>query len=102
MAKFGELIKTRRVVVLQFNNGDGSDEALAIANHFHNNQEILKVSRIDIKRNQELSESLRVEHTPDYRVYLDGQQVKSYNGRTKFETVLTGIENLVECVNQES
>lgn len=102
MAKFGELIRNRRVVVMQFNRGDGRDDIFAVSDHFEKEQEIVKVISIDTYKNQELSDALRVNNTPHYFIYLDGQQVKSYGRAVKLETILTGIENVVECVQKES
>jgi thioredoxin 1 len=96
MSKFGELINSKVAVLIMFYTdwNDTSNQMLpvirnvsAIAN------DTVKVVKIDVDKNQELADALRIKGLPTFMIYKDGQMLFRQLGEM---TELEIIERLNE------
>ncbi|MCL5127568.1 MULTISPECIES: co-chaperone YbbN [unclassified Algibacter] len=98
MSKFGELIDVDIPVLLDFFTEDNEeskamhvvlrDVAAAIGNK-------AKVIKIDVEKNQELTEALSVKGLPTLIVYKDGEMKWRHSGQQDANTLIDIIEQYV-------
>lgn len=95
MAKFGELIDIDVPVLIEFYRGSSSSSSLeSILNTVA--QELkarAKVVRIDINKNRQLTEALRISELPTLMIYSGGEMVWRQGGEP------TTANELVEKLN---
>jgi thioredoxin 1 len=92
MSKFGELINSRVPVLIDFytewNEPSVSmhpvirDVAAALGDK-------AKVIKIDVDKNQELAEALRIKGLPTLMIYKDGQMVWRQSGELDANTIIS-------------
>ncbi len=95
MSKFGELIHAQVPVLIDFYTewNDSSvlmhpvirDVAAALGDK-------AKVIKIDVDKNQELAEALRIKGLPTLMIYKDGQMVWRQSGELDANTLITIIK----------
>lgn len=95
MSKFGELINAQVPVLIDFYTewNDSSvlmhpvikDVAAALGDK-------AKVIKIDVDKNQELAEALRIKGLPTLMIYKDGQMVWRQSGELDANTLITIIK----------
>ena len=91
MSKFGELINTQMPVLIDFytewNEPSVSmhpvirDVAAALGDK-------AKVIKIDVDKNQELAEALRIKGLPTLMIYKDGQMIWRQSGELDANTII--------------
>lgn len=93
MAKFGDLINNRKLVLIQFHNQDGDTQAKVISEAFSDDD--CKVVTIDVLKNEELSGLLRVQSTPHYMLYKEGQLTARFDNTVELSELTEAINNRV-------
>lgn len=98
MSKFGELINSRVPVLIDFytewNEPSVSmhpvirDVAAALGDK-------AKVIKIDVDKNQELAEALRIKGLPTLMIYKDGQMVWRQSGELDANTIISLVQEQV-------
>ncbi len=91
MSKFGELIEARIPVLLNFYTEENSvckamntvlkDVAASLGEH-------AKVVKIDVEKNKELSEALRVKEIPTLMIYKNGEMKWRQSGDQDAKTLI--------------
>lgn len=95
MSKFGELINTQVPVLIDFytdwNESSQSmhpvikDVAAALGDK-------AKVIKIDVDKNQELAEALRIKGLPTLMIYKDGQMMWRQSGELDANSIITLVK----------
>ncbi|AIG29214.1 thioredoxin family protein [Flavobacterium psychrophilum] len=95
MSKFGELINAQIPVLIDFytdwNESSQSmdpvikDVAAALGDK-------AKVIKIDVDKNQELAEALRIKGLPTLMIYKDGQMMWRQSGELDANTIITLVQ----------
>ena len=88
MSRFGELIQSKVPVLINFST-DWNEQSVAmdklvkeLATEFGS---LVQVIRIDVDKNQELADALRIKGLPTLMIYKDGQMLWRESGEiTKF------------------
>ncbi|KOS07649.1 thioredoxin [Flavobacterium akiainvivens] len=98
MSKFGELISSRVPVLIDFytewNEPSVSmhpvirDVAAALGDR-------AKVIKIDVDKNQELAEALRIKGLPTLMIYKDGQMVWRQSGELDANTIISLVQEQI-------
>ena len=98
MSKFGELINTQLPVLIDFytewNEPSVSmhpvirDVAAALGDK-------AKVIKIDVDKNQELAEALRIKGLPTLMIYKDGQMIWRQSGELDANTIIGIVQEQV-------
>lgn len=98
MSKFGELINSRVPVLIDFytewNEPSVSmhpvirDVAAALGDK-------AKVIKIDVDKNQELAEALRIKGLPTLMIYKDGQMVWRQSGELDANTIISLVHEQI-------
>jgi thioredoxin 1 len=98
MSKFGELINSRVPVLIDFytewNEPSVSmhpvirDVAAALGDK-------AKVIKIDVDKNQELAEALRIKGLPTLMIYKDGQMVWRQSGELDANTIISLVQEQI-------
>lgn len=99
MSKFGELVNKDIPVLLFFFNewSEDSNEMVAIVRSVAANYGgFVNVVKIDVDKNQELSEALRIKHLPTMMIYFRGEQMWRVSGAISESTIDKAIERLLE------
>ncbi|GAL60953.1 thioredoxin family protein [Algibacter lectus] len=95
MSKFGELIDVNIPVLLDF-FAEESEPSKAMHDVLHDVAAALgdkaKVIKIDVEKNQELTEALRVKGLPTLIVYKDGEMKWRHTGTQDANTLISIIE----------
>jgi thioredoxin 1 len=98
MSKFGELINSRVPVLIDFytewNEPSVSmhpvmrDVAAALGDR-------AKVIKIDVDKNQELADALRIKGLPTLMIYKDGQMVWRQSGELDANTIIALVQEQI-------
>lgn len=98
MSKFGELINTQVPVLIDFytdwNESSQSmhpvikDVAAALGDK-------AKVIKIDVDKNQELAEALRIKGLPTLMIYKDGQMMWRQSGELDANSLITLVQEQI-------
>jgi thioredoxin 1 len=98
MSKFGELINTQLPVLIDFytewNEPSVSmhpvirDVAAALGDK-------AKVIKIDVDKNQELADALRIKGLPTLMIYKQGQMVWRQSGELDANTIISLVQDLI-------
>lgn len=92
MSKFGELINTQIPVLIDFYT-DWNEPSIAMNPVIRDVAAALgdkaKVIKIDVDKNQELAEALRIKGVPTLMIYKNGQMVWRQNGEVDANTIIT-------------
>ncbi|MFK7832780.1 MAG: thioredoxin family protein [Winogradskyella sp.] len=98
MSKFGELIDVEIPVLLDFYT-DGSDESVAMHPIMRDVAAALgdkaKVIKIDVDKNKELAEALRVKGLPTLIIYKNGEMKWRHSGEQDADTLIGIIQEYV-------
>ncbi|MGB3345248.1 MAG: thioredoxin family protein [Aequorivita sp.] len=98
MSKFGELIETRIPVLLDFHtDGDkASAEMSAILREVAAALgEKARVIKIDVEKNKELADALRIKDLPTLMIYKDGEMKWRQSGEQDANTLIDLINEYV-------
>lgn len=96
MSKFGELITSKNPVLLDFHTTWNSEHdemeavLLDVASALGDKARIIK---IDIDKNKELSEALRIKNVPTFIIYKDGEMKWRQSGDQKAETLINRVRD---------
>lgn len=98
MSKFGELIDTRIPVLLDFYSG--ADEALKEMNAVLREVaaelgDTARVIKIDVDKNKELADALRVTDLPALMIYKNGEMKWRQSGEQDAKTLMDLIKEYV-------
>ncbi|MBP0905775.1 thioredoxin family protein [Mariniflexile gromovii] len=98
MSKFGELIDVEIPVLLEFFT-DWNDQSTAMHAVLRDVVAALgdkaKVIKIDVEKNQELAEALRVKTLPTLIIYKDGEMKWRQSGEQDANTLISIIQKYV-------
>ncbi|WP_375239212.1 thioredoxin family protein [Aurantibacter sp.] len=95
MSKFGELIDVNIPVLLDFYT-EWNEQSTAMHPILRDVAAALgdkaKVIKIDVDKNQELSEALRVKGLPTFIIYKDGEMQWRQSGELDADTLITKLQ----------
>lgn len=98
MSKFGELINAQVPVLIDFYT-EWNDSSVAMHPVIRNVAAALgdkaKVIKIDVDKNQELAEALRIKTLPTLMIYKEGQMVWRQSGELDAVTIINLVEEQV-------
>jgi thioredoxin 1 len=96
MSKFGELIDVKIPVLLDFFT-EWNEESTAMHAVLRDVAVALgdkaKVIKIDVEKNKELSEALRVNSLPTLIIYKDGEMKWRHSGEQDANTLITLVQD---------
>ena len=96
MSKFGELISAQVPVLIDFYT-DWNDASVAMNPVIRDVAAALgdkaKVIKIDVDKNQELTDALKIKGLPTLMVYKDGQMVWRQSGEMDANSLITIVQN---------
>lgn len=99
MSKFGELIDVNIPVLLDFYT-EWNDQSTSMHPVLRDVAAALgdkaKVIKIDVEKNQELAEALRVKGLPTLMIYKDGEMKWRQSGEQDANTLITLIQEYVD------
>ncbi|HEX8575626.1 MAG TPA: thioredoxin family protein [Flavobacterium sp.] len=95
MSKFGELISTPIPVLIDFYT-NWSEPSVAMEPVIKDVAAALgdkaKVIKIDVDKNQELAEALRIKGVPTLMIYKNGQMIWRQSGELDANTIISLVE----------
>ena len=98
MSKFGELISAQTPVLIDFYT-DWNEASLAMDPVIRDVAAALgdkaKVIKIDVDKNQELTEALRIKGLPTLMIYKDGQMVWRQSGEMDANSLISIVQEQV-------
>ena len=98
MSKFGELINAHVPVLIDFYT-EWNESSVAMHPVIRNVAAALgdkaKVIKIDVDKNQELAEALRIKTLPTLMIYKEGQMVWRQSGELDAVTIINLVEEQV-------
>ena len=98
MSKFGELISAQVPVLIDFYT-DWNEASLAMDPVIRDVAAALgdkaKVIKIDVDKNQELTEALRIKGLPTLMIYKDGQMVWRQSGEMDANSLISIVQEQV-------
>lgn len=98
MSKFGELINAQVPVLIDFYT-EWNESSVAMHPVIRNVAAALgdkaKVIKIDVDKNQELAEALRIKTLPTLMIYKQGQMVWRQSGELDAVTIINLVEEQV-------
>ena len=98
MSKFGELINAHVPVLIDFYT-EWNESSVAMHPIIKNVAAALgdkaKVIKIDVDKNQELAEALRINTLPTLMIYKEGQMVWRQSGELDAVTIINLVEEQV-------
>ncbi len=98
MSKFGELINAHVPVLIDFYT-EWNESSVAMHPIIKNVAAALgdkaKVIKIDVDKNQELAEALRIKTLPTLMIYKEGQMVWRQSGELDAVTIINLVEEQV-------
>lgn len=95
MSKFGELIETRIPVLLDFFSGSdhsGKEMHSVLREVAATMGDKARVIKIDVEKNKELSEALRIKEVPTLMIYKNGEMKWRQSGEQDADTLI-GLVN---------
>lgn len=96
MSKFGELINEQHPVLIDFYTdwNEGSIEMLPIIKNVAAALgDKAKVIRIDVDKNQQLAEALRIKGLPTLMIYKEGQMKWRQSGELDANTIISLVQS---------
>ncbi|MCF6140107.1 thioredoxin family protein [Flavobacterium sp. K77] len=98
MSKFGELINTRIPVLIDFYT-DWSEPSVSMHPVIRDVAAALgdkaKVIKIDVDKNKELADALRIKGLPTLMIYKEGQMVWRQSGELDANTIISLVQEQV-------
>lgn len=98
MSKFGELINAPVPVLIDFYT-DWNEQSVAMHPVIRDVAAALgdkaKVVKIDVDKNQELADALRIKGLPTLMIYKDGQMVWRQSGELDANTIISLVQEQV-------
>lgn len=95
MSKFGELINTSTPVLLDFYT-EWNEPSVAMHPVMRDVAAALgdkaKVIKIDVDKNQELAEALRIKGLPTLMIYKEGQMIWRQSGELDANTIINLVQ----------
>lgn len=95
MSKFGEIINTESPVLISFYN-DWNESSEAMHSVIRNVAAVLgdkaRVIKINIEKNNELAEALRIKTVPTLMIYKKGQMVWRQSGELDADTIIITVQ----------
>ncbi len=95
MSKFGELISASTPVLIDFYT-DWNDQSILMHPVIRDVAAALgdkaKVIKIDVDKNQELAEALRIKGLPTLMIYKDGQMVWRQSGELDANSIISLVQ----------
>ena len=95
MSKFGELINTAVPVLIDFYT-EWNEQSVSMHPVIRDVAAALgdraKVIKIDVDKNKELAEALRIKGLPTFMIYKDGQMVWRQSGEFDANTLISLIQ----------
>ena len=98
MSKFGEIINTDVPVLINFytNRNDSSEVMHSVVRNIAATLgDKAKVVKIDVDKNQDLAEALRVNSVPAFMIYKNGQMVWRQSGESDAESIIAVVQKYV-------
>ncbi len=91
MSKFGELINSRVPVLIDFYT-EWNEPSVSMHPVIRDRAKVIK---IDVDKNQELAEALRIKGLPTLMIYKDGQMVWRQSGELDANTIISLVQEQV-------
>ena len=95
MSKFGELISAQTPVLIDFYT-DWNEPSISMHPVIRDVAAALgdkaKVIKIDVDKNQELAEALRIKGLPTLMIYKDGQMMWRQSGELDANSIITLVQ----------
>ena len=99
MSKFGELINAPVPVLIDFYT-DWNEQSVAMHPVIRDVAAALgdkaKVIKIDVDKNQELADALRIKGLPTLMIYKDGQMVWRQSGELDANTIIGLVQEQIQ------
>ncbi len=98
MSKFGEIINTDVPVLINFyaNQNESSEVMHSVIRYIAAMLgDKAKVVKIDIDKNQDLAEALRVHNVPAFMIYKNGQMVWRQSGESDAESIIAVVQKYI-------
>lgn len=98
MSKFGEIINTDVPVLINFYaNRNESSEVMhsVVRNIAATLGDKAKVVKIDVDKNQDLAEALRINSVPTFMIYKNGQMVWRQSGESEAESIISIVQKYI-------
>ncbi len=96
MSKFGELISASTPVLIDFYT-DWNDQSILMHPVIRDVAAALgdkaKVIKIDVDKNQELADALRIKGLPTLMIYKDGQMVWRQSGELDANSIISLVQD---------
>ena len=98
MSKFGELISAQVPVLIDFYT-DWNESSIAMHPVIRDVAAALgdkaKVIKIDVDKNQELTDALRIKGLPTLMIYKEGQMIWRQSGELDANTLITIVQERI-------
>ncbi|MBC7640959.1 MAG: thioredoxin family protein [Flavobacterium sp.] len=98
MSKFGELISSQTPVLIDFYT-DWNEPSISMHPVIRDVAAALgdkaKVIKIDVDKNQELAEALRIKGLPTLMIYKDGQMMWRQSGELDANTIIGLVQDQI-------
>ena len=95
MSKFGELINARTPVLIDFYT-EWNEQSVSMHPVIRDVAAALgdkaKVIKIDVDKNQELADALRIKGLPTLMIYKDGQMIWRQSGELDANTIISLVQ----------
>ena len=95
MSKFGELISTQVPVLIDFYT-DWNESSVSMHPVIRDVAAALgdkaKVIKIDVEKNQELADALRIKGLPTLMIYKDGQMIWRQSGELDANSIINRVQ----------
>ncbi|MCB4806831.1 thioredoxin family protein [Tamlana sp. 62-3] len=99
MSKFGELIDVEIPVLLSFYSQTETEEVSTIQQNLHDVASTLgnkvKVINIDVAKNKDLTEALRIKTLPTLIIYKHGEMKWRQSGEQQTSAIISKIEEYI-------
>lgn len=97
MAKFGNLIDNEVPVLIEFyrTGQDNSSSESVLTTVAHQLKEKTRVIRVDIDKNRQLTEALKIDALPTMVIYQKGEMVWRKSGNLSAQDLISELKKLV-------
>lgn len=98
MAKFGEIISSSSPTLIDFfneNNEDNTEIQLVLSSVAAALGDKAKVIKIDVSKNTDLVDALRIKGTPTFIIYKNGEMRWRQSGEQDANTLINLVEQFV-------
>lgn len=96
MATFGNLIQSKKPVLLSFYDSENAEQIETLKKSLHEVVGVVKtgakVVKIDAQRNKALLEALKIQHLPSFMVYKNDELLWKADGNQAVKTLIAVLQ----------